>query len=215
MRLYHGSKSGLVGAIAPTSRDCCDFGRGFYMGDDPRQPLTLICRYEQAAFYDLDVDLSGLKVLDLETDLTWALVVAFNRGKMESLRGSRLHEDLDELQKGKDVIAGLIANDRMFYMLDAFFRGDITDRALVAALSALKLGRQYVAKTPEACARIQIVSCHRLEQVERDQLAQVNEVQRRDGISLAERIRREHRRDNGLYFDEILERFREKGLPAC
>jgi len=25
MRLYHGSKSGLLGAIAPTSRDVCDF----------------------------------------------------------------------------------------------------------------------------------------------------------------------------------------------
>ena len=32
LRLYHGSKSGLGGNIAPTSRDACDFGRGFYMG---------------------------------------------------------------------------------------------------------------------------------------------------------------------------------------
>lgn len=30
--LYHGSKSGLSGAIAPISRDKCDFGRGFYSG---------------------------------------------------------------------------------------------------------------------------------------------------------------------------------------
>ena len=27
MKLYHGSKAGIVGAIAPTSRGCCDFGR--------------------------------------------------------------------------------------------------------------------------------------------------------------------------------------------
>lgn len=27
MKLYHGSKSGLVGAIAPISRSCGDFGR--------------------------------------------------------------------------------------------------------------------------------------------------------------------------------------------
>lgn len=27
IRLYHGSKSGLVGAVAPASRDVCDFGK--------------------------------------------------------------------------------------------------------------------------------------------------------------------------------------------
>ncbi len=37
--LYHGSKSGLTGAIAPISRDKCDFGRGFYIRTDPVQLL--------------------------------------------------------------------------------------------------------------------------------------------------------------------------------
>ncbi len=31
--LYHGSKSGIRGAIAPISRKRCDFGKGFYMGN--------------------------------------------------------------------------------------------------------------------------------------------------------------------------------------
>ena len=30
--LYHGSKSGIKGPIAPISRERCDFGKGFYMG---------------------------------------------------------------------------------------------------------------------------------------------------------------------------------------
>lgn len=38
--LYHGSKAGLVGNIAPVSRDRCDFGKGFYMGTERSQPLT-------------------------------------------------------------------------------------------------------------------------------------------------------------------------------
>ena len=29
--LYHGSKSSIVGDIAPISREHCDFGKGFYM----------------------------------------------------------------------------------------------------------------------------------------------------------------------------------------
>ncbi|MCD8293792.1 MAG: DUF3990 domain-containing protein [Clostridia bacterium] len=41
--LYHGSRSGLVGDIAPISRSMCDFGQGFYMGNNPAQPLTLVC----------------------------------------------------------------------------------------------------------------------------------------------------------------------------
>ncbi len=34
MTLYHGSKDGIRGTIAPISRDRCDFGKGFYMGTD-------------------------------------------------------------------------------------------------------------------------------------------------------------------------------------
>ena len=48
--LYHGSKSGIVGDIAPKSREMCDFGKGFYMGTDPGQPLTLICDFENPSF---------------------------------------------------------------------------------------------------------------------------------------------------------------------
>lgn len=38
MRLYHGSKLGLKGAIKPESRAACDFGSGFYMGTESTQP---------------------------------------------------------------------------------------------------------------------------------------------------------------------------------
>ena len=49
--LYHGSKSGIRGEIAPISRERCDFGKGFYMGTDRAQPLTLICNYPKAILY--------------------------------------------------------------------------------------------------------------------------------------------------------------------
>lgn len=31
--LYHGSKGGIKGNIKPISREFCDFGKGFYLGD--------------------------------------------------------------------------------------------------------------------------------------------------------------------------------------
>lgn len=48
--LYHGSKSGIEGKIEPKSRSQCDFGKGFYMGTEPSQALTLICDYDKSKF---------------------------------------------------------------------------------------------------------------------------------------------------------------------
>jgi len=55
------------------------------------------------------------------------------------------------------MVVGYIANDRMFVVLDRFFNGEITDTALINSLSALKLGKQYVALTENACKSIQIL----------------------------------------------------------
>ena len=145
--LYHGSKSGLKGNIEPKSRENCDFGRGFYMGTEPEQPLTLICNFPKACFYTLELNLEGLKILDIDIGVEWALLIAFNRGKMEPVKGSRIYEKYESMMKGYDVVVGYIADDRMFVVLDRFFRGEITDRALVESLSVLKLGKQYVAVT--------------------------------------------------------------------
>ena len=53
--LYHGSKSGIEGKIEPKSRKQCDFGKGFYMGTEPAQALTLICDYEKSRFYIISI----------------------------------------------------------------------------------------------------------------------------------------------------------------
>ena len=147
--LYHGSKSGIHGTIAPISRERCDFGKGFYMGTDRTQPLTLICNYPNAKIYTLNVNLSCLKILNIETGLDWALLVAYNRGKMESIKHSAIYD--------RYMIIGYIANDRMFVVLDRFFNGEITDVALINSLSALKLGKQYVALTEKACQNIKFL----------------------------------------------------------
>lgn len=202
--LYHGSKSGICGAIAPISREHCDFGKGFYMGTDRTQPLTLICNYPDAKIYTLSVDLSNLKVLDIEVGLDWALLVAYNRGKMESVKHSMIYNRLANLSKGCDIIIGYIANDRMFVVLDRFFNGEITDMALINCLSALKLGKQYVALTEKACEKIKILDEQVLTENDRHKLKQESEANRSKGIAMADEICRRYRRD-GRFFDEILE----------
>ena len=201
--LYHGSKSGISGTIAPISRERCDFGRGFYMGTDRKQPLTLICNYPDAKLYTLSVDLTGLKILDIEVGLDWALLVAYNRGKMESVKYSDIYNRFANLSSDCDMIIGYIANDRMFVVLDRFFNGEITDMALVNSLSALKLGKQYVALTEKACKKIKILDVQELTEKDRDKLKQESEVNRSKGVAMAEQICRKYRRD-GRFFDEIL-----------
>lgn len=204
MTLYHGSKSGIQGIIEPKSRDKCDFGKGFYMGTDMRQPLTLICNYPKARLYTLKVDLAGLKIADVEVGLDWALLVAYNRGKMETARDTALYNRYVDYTKDCDMVIGYIANDRMFVVLDRFFNGEITDLALINSLSALNLGKQYVALTEKACTHIKIENEQWISEKEKEKLKYESEKNRSDGIALAETICRKYRRE-GRFFDEILE----------
>ena len=201
--LYHGSKNGLDGDIQPISRELCDFGKGFYMGTEKIQPLTLICNFPEARLYTMQVDLTGLRVLDIEVGIDWALLIAYHRGKMDFVKGSDIYNKYATMADGVDMIIGYIANDRMFVVLDRFFAGEITDVALLGSLSALKLGKQYVAITEKACRQIKIVEEKALNESERNALRIESEAHRQEGVRQAEEICRKHRRD-GRFFDEIV-----------
>ncbi len=207
--LYHGSKSGIDGQIAPISRAKCDFGAGFYMGTDPMQPLTLICDYEKSKFYIVSISLDGLNHLDIPVDLSWAMIVAFNRGKMDSIKGSKLFEMYRNTCIDKDLITGSIANDRMFYVLDNFFQGNITDMALIKSLSALESGKQYVAVSQRGCDAVRIEKEIPISYLEKRFLQDVSEKNRVKGVSIANEICKNYRRE-GQFFDEILDEAKEE-----
>ena len=202
--LYHGSKSGIVGDIAPKSREMCDFGKGFYMGTEPGQPLTLICDFEKSKFYIVSIDARELDSIEIKSDLDWAMLVAFHRGRMEEIKGTEFYGKYSQLDAGKDLVIGSIANDRMFYVLDNFFMGNITDIALVNSLSVLKLGKQYVATTEKACAAVRIEKEIPISMMERRFLQDESEANRQKGIHLANDICKNYRRE-GKFFDEILD----------
>lgn len=202
--LYHGSKSGISGDIAPKSRRQCDFGKGFYMGTDPSQPLTLICDFDESKFYIVSADINKLQKLEVGVGMEWAMLVAYNRGKMEMIKNTALYNKYRAMMTDKDLIIGSIADDRMFYVIDNFFIGSITDVALVNCLSALNLGKQYVAVSQKACDAINIESEITLSHLERLAIRSVAADNRENGISLANDICKKNRRD-GKFFDEILD----------
>lgn len=202
--LYHGSKSGIEGDIMPCSRDKCDFGTGFYMGTNKMQALTLICNFEEPILYNVDLDTADLKVLSLGADVRWAMFVAYNRGKLESYKGTRQYTELRNMRSGVDVITGPIADDRMFVVLRQFFDGEITDKALIACLSLLNLGDQWVAFTEKACNNILVTAEQHLSQDYREQLKLESDTSRSKASADAVAICKSHRRD-GKFFDEIVE----------
>lgn len=201
--VYHGSKKGIIGDITPSSRESCDFGKGFYLGTDPAQPLTLICDEEKPILYTMKLDLTGLNVLEIEMNLEWAMLIAYYRGYMNEVKGSDIYKKYEKMADGYDVIVGYIANDRMYRVMKSFFEKEITDVALIHSLSALDLGRQYVCKTRKACKQLEIIDKRELSALELAILRDKSIIRRQEGIDLTEEILIKYRRE-GKFFDEIL-----------
>ena len=201
--LFHGSKTGIKGKIKPISRDRCDFGQGFYMGTQLQQPLTLICTHAESVLYVLEFDLNNLKVVHVPTDIDWAMLVAYSRGELEKCKGTSFYDKYRKMLEGSDVVIGSIANDRLFFVLDRFFEGAITDKGLVECLSALQLGVQYVALTEKACGQVKVISENILSELERLCLDDISKSNRQYGIETANEICKNYRRE-GRFFDEIL-----------
>ena len=141
--------------------------------------------------------------MEVNIGIDWAFLVAYHRGKMEGYENSAIYKKYQNMTKGYDMVIGYIADDRMFYVLEQFFDGQITDQALIQSLSALNLGRQFVALTEKACEHIKVIGKLQLSKQERQYLIEKSYKQRKDGINLANDICKKNRRV-GLFFDEIL-----------
>ena len=213
MILYHGSKNGFQGRPSPYySREACDFGRGLYLGDMEEQPQGLSAGYKNHMSYVIDYDISGLKVKRFQNDyagqVDWALYIAYNRKNEFLLEYDSLKNRYEYYEKYYDVIIGTIADDSMIPTLTEFFRGDLSDLAMLECLRFTRLGNQYVLKTEEACDRrhLKITSARKLNDQE-IKYAVAQTQQRRDRMSSElDRIRRKYRRSTqAKYFDEIIE----------
>ena len=201
--LYHGSKKGITGDIAPISREECDFGKGFYMGTSTLQSLTLVCNEDKPKFYAVELDMTELKVMTVDIGMDWAMLIAYHRKEMESAKGTAVYEKYAHMADGYDIIIGYIANDRLYTELFRFFNKTLTDTALIHCISALDLGKQYVAVSELACRQIKILKEEPLSQLELSLLKDMSAERRNESVALAEEIEMKYRRE-GKFFDEIL-----------
>ena len=212
MLLYHGSKSGIQGDIKPESRMSCDFGCGFYMGDKPDQPKGLIASYENNKFYEIEYNSDGLKIKTFEDNyvdqIDWALFIAYNRQPEKLAEYDQLCKRYKAYNESYDMTVGVIADDTMTQVMQLFFNGQMCDKAFIEAMRYVKLGRQYVLKTYEACSkwRFNVIKEYKLTDADKKLIISQN-INRTNQLStMINQIQTKYRRAQDVkFFDEIIE----------
>ena len=143
--LFHGAKSELHGH--PTiafSEGKKDFGKGFYLGESLAQSASFVVGYERSSVYVFDFDKADTRMKEFSVSEEWMLLIAYFRGRLDEYKESSYLKKLIGDLNGYDVIIAPIADNTMYTTLDDFISGKITDLQCLNALSANRLGMQYV-----------------------------------------------------------------------
>lgn len=152
--LFHGSKKGLEIIGSKGSRNNCDFGQGFYLGETYEQALSFVCENENSSVYSFTCTFDNLKILEFNCSLEWMLIICYYRGTLGKYNNSLIIKELIKKVETSDVIIAPIADNRMFYIMTLFVEGEINSDVALHSLSASKLGKQYIFKTERGIEQI-------------------------------------------------------------
>lgn len=143
--LFHGSKNELYGKPSiEYSENKKDFGKGFYLGENINQAASFIVGYPSSSVYIFDFNKENIKLKEFNVSEEWMLLIAYFRGKLDEYKDSKTIKELLKNLKDIDVIVAPIADNTMYTILDDFIQGKITNQQCLNALSANRLGLQYV-----------------------------------------------------------------------
>lgn len=93
--LFHGSKNGLSEVTIGGSRENCDFGKGFYLGETYNQALSFVCEKEKSSVYAFRYTLDDLHIKKFECDLDWMLTICYYRGTLGEFSANSRIADID------------------------------------------------------------------------------------------------------------------------
>lgn len=203
--LFHGSRGGIEGPVRPESRERCDFGRGFYLGENPMQVKGLISGDAAPVFYEVKLKLSEIpenKILRLD-GMDWIYAVLANRKKCEEFNKLNISKKWIKKLNNYDVIIGPIADDRMNVAIQRFSDYALTDKGLEHCLQSVDYGNQYVLKTEFACSKVEIISSHDLTDKEIDEAEIYSQSLRKKCKDIIQNTAILYR-NNGKYLDQIV-----------
>ncbi|MBQ9520207.1 MAG: DUF3990 domain-containing protein [Acholeplasmatales bacterium] len=143
--LFHGAKTEIIGHPSISySEEKKDFGKGFYLGESFNQSASFVNGYDKSSIYIFDFDTKNVKIKEYSVSKEWMLLIAYFRGRLNEYSNSKYINNLLKDLEGIDVVVAPIADNTMYTTLDDFISGKITDLQCLNALSANRLGKQYV-----------------------------------------------------------------------
>lgn len=200
--LFHGSKNGLSEVNVFGSRDNCDFGKGFYLGQTYNQALSFVCEYERASVYSFRYSFDGLKIIEFDCSIDWMLAICFFRGTIKKFAESSMVQGIVKRIEEADVIIAPIADNKMFYIMSQFAEGEINADVALHSLSASGLGLQYIIKTEKALKKCIPIERYYLSAPEREDCRKTL-IER--GYEIDPKLKLAKREfKEGLYIEELL-----------
>ena len=203
--LFHGSKNGLSQVTVTGSRNNCDFGNGFYLGETYNQALSFVCENDKSSVYSFRYSLKDLNICRFDCSMEWMLAICYHRGTLGSYsENEKVRNIIDKVNKA-DVVIAPIADNKMFYVMAQFTEGEINADVALHSLSASKLGFQYIFKTDKALNKLTPIEKYYLCMRERDDCKK-SLIER--GFEIDTKLKLAKREfKTGLYIEEI---FNEK-----
>ena len=200
--LFHGSKDGLSCVIKNGSRDNCDFGNGFYLGELYTQALSFIAEKENSSVYSFGYSLDDLNVKRFECNLEWMLAICYSRGTIKEYESNELVQNIVSEVENADVVIAPIADNKMFYIMAQFTDGEINADVALHSLSASKLGLQYIFKTDNAIDKLTPIERYYICKPEREDCKKTM-IER--GYEIDTKLKLAKREfKTGLYIEELL-----------
>lgn len=200
--LFHGSKNGLSEVAISGSRDNCDFGKGFYLGETYNQALAFVCEKEKSCVYSFRYSLANLKIKRFECNLEWMLAICYYRGTLgEFSSNSQVSQIIADIEAA-DVVIAPIADNKMFYVMAQFTEGEINADVALHSLSASKLGLQFIFRTEKALQNLVPIEKLYLSNPEREDCRRVLNERSYEIDTKLKLAKREFK--TGLYIEEIL-----------
>lgn len=143
--LFHGARNGLQGKpLINFSDKQKDFGKGFYFGESFDQSASFVINSIHSSIYIFDFNKENARIKEYNVSKEWMLLITYFREKLKNYQNEEyLNTLLDEI-KDVDVVIAPIADNTMYSVLDDFTEGKITELQCLNALSANRLGKQYV-----------------------------------------------------------------------
>lgn len=204
--LFHGSKSGIEGELTVEKSNIKkDFGKGFYLGESVKQAVSFVSDYQKSLLYIIELNnVDQLKVVHFDVCKEWMILVAYFRGRINEYVDSKYVKGLVDSIKDADLIVAPIADNSMYSIINDFIEGGITDEQCINALSANRLGKQYVVLNDNVLKNnVKIIKECFLCEEEKHQYEYEKETERNIGKAKMILAKREYA-GKGKYIEEIL-----------